>query len=193
MLRTFIAFDLDENTRNEFLELTYKCKSVYPKEMNWVDPANLHFTYFFLGDIVPSDKKTVINLVADLTNNLPVLHLEKGELKWDSLSKPHCLWIEYLISSACNTDFHNVRKKFIYDIKQAIPYLELDKRDFKCHLTLGRVKKKESKTIDISKWALAEEIFEKEITLSQISVYQSILYPQGPVYKPLAIFNLKGE
>ena len=195
MIRTFIAFDIDENTRNEILNITYKGKGIFPKEINWVEPENLHFTYLFLGDIVPSDKRTVIELISEVSQKLPILQLKQGQLKWDSPFKPHCLWIEYMISPFSELpghDFINIRKRFIYELKKELTYLELDKREFKCHLTLGRVKTKESKSMNITKWTLNEEFVEPEITLDQISLYQSILYPQGPVYKNLANFPLIG-
>ena len=189
MIRTFIAFDIDENTRNEYLNLTYKGKSIYPKEINWVEPQNLHFTYLFLGDIVTSDRKVIENLLAAVSQKIPILHLKNGVLKWHPTFKPIYLWIEYTIDFL---EFINIRKKFIYDLKQELPYLELEKRDFKCHLTLGRVKPKSSRALDITKWDLHDEIIESDITLNQISLYQSILYPQGPIYKNLVIYPLVG-
>ena len=195
MIRTFIAFDIDEHTRAECMELTYIGKSIYHKEINWVEPQNFHFTYLFLGDIVPSDKRFVESLISELANNLPVLHLTSGELKWNPPYKPQCLWIEYKFNkdtdSSPASTFISSRKKFIYDLKQELTYLELDKRDFKFHLTLGRVKSKVYKSLNLIKWNLNEEIIKKEITLSRITLYQSILYPQGPVYKVLASFPLE--
>ncbi|MCL2063886.1 MAG: RNA 2',3'-cyclic phosphodiesterase [Candidatus Cloacimonetes bacterium] len=200
MIRTFIAFDIDENTRNECMNLTYKGKSIYHKEINWVEPQNLHFTYLFLGDIVPSDKQSVINLISEVAQKTPILHLKQGQLRWNPPFKPHCLWIEYIISQhnnlnkdGSNFDFSNIRKRFIYDLKQELTYLEFDKRDFKFHLTLGRVKSKEIKSLNIAKWTLNEESIETEIYLQNISLYQSILYPQGPVYKNLATFPLQNN
>jgi len=189
MIRTFIAFDISESFRNECMCLTHKGKGLFQKGIKWVEPQNLHFTYLFLGDLVPSDKKSVIEKLSLIAEKLPIMSLKHGKLSWDSPNKPHCLWIEYIIE---DPEFEHVRKRFIYDLKQEINYLDLDKKNFKFHLTIGRVNTKESKTLNITKWNLQEEVIETECTLDQISMYQSILYPQGPVYKSLAIFPLKG-
>jgi 2'-5' RNA ligase len=152
-------------------------------------PDNLHLTFLFLGDIQYTDRSTVENLIKDLAEKLPSLELINPILKWNPPAKPMQIWIEY---SCENPTFTNIRKEFMYKLKQDLQYLKFDNKDFKWHITLGRVRQFESKKIDLSKWHLPDEEIEPTLILHQISLYQSILQQYGPLYKNLASFPLKG-
>ena len=188
MIRSFIAFEIDEDVRNDCISLIFKGKNLYGREVNWVHPDQLHITFLFLGDIEYSDKNTVIDLLHTLSQKLPNIILKDGKLKWNPPFKPHCLWIEYLY---INPEFIALRKEFMYLLKKEMPYLKLDNRDFKWHLTLGRVKVQETKKLDISKWSLGEDDFVTTLKMKQISLYQSVLHSFGPNYTNLATFQLK--
>ena len=189
MLRTFIAFDINDALRDECISLIYKGKGLFPDQIKWVIPENLHMTFLFLGEIKYDDKSSIENLLGDLADNLPSIDLYKPEIKWNPPYKPMTLWIEY---SNNNPDFIHIRKKFIYDLKQELPYLKLDNKEFKWHLTLGRVRQHEQKKIDISKWRFDEEELPHSLQLTHITLYQSILQSYGPLYKNLISFPLKG-
>jgi 2'-5' RNA ligase len=189
MIRSFISFDINDTLRDDCISLIYKGKGLYLDQIKWVNPENLHLTFLFLGDIGFSDKDTVIDLIGNLVSQLPPLSLYNPTLKWNPPFKPMQIWIEY---SCDDTTFDSLRKTFIYHLKQELPYLKLDNKDFKWHLTLGRVRQQETKKIDISKWVFTDEELHPTLSLSQISLYQSILQPYGPTYKSLASFPLKG-
>ena len=184
-MRTFIAFDIDDKFRRENEFLIMKGKKLYPKEIKWVEPVNLHFTYLFIGEVDPSDIKIVKEMLPQLAEQIPVIDLEQGILKWNSPFKPQTIWIEYKLD---NPDFAMLRKDFCKKLIRELPYLKFDNKDFKFHLTLGRVKTK----IDINRWQLHEEVISTSTALTQISLYESILYPQGPVYKNLMQNKLNG-
>ena len=184
-MRTFIGFDIDDKFRRECEYLIMKGKKLYPKEIKWVEPINLHFTYLFLGEVDQSDVKIIGEMLSQLAEQVPIINLENGILKWNPPFKPQTIWMEY---SLYNPDFAMVRKIFSKKLTEEIPYLKLDNKDFKFHLTLGRIKNK----IDINKWLLHEEVINTNTTLTQISLYESILYPQGPVYKNINLIKLSG-
>ena len=185
MIRAFIAFEIDDKHKRECDYLTLKGKKLFPKEIKWVDSENLHVTFLFLGDIEQSDVSTIKDKLQTLSEKLPATSLKNGQLRWNSPFKPKTLWIEYTID---NAEFDAMRKEFISDLKRELPYLKVDDKDYKCHLTLGRVKNK----INIEKWLLHEELFRQDMSLNHISLYQSTLHPQGPVYKNLALITLNG-
>ena len=184
-MRLFLAFDIDENFRRECDFLIMKGKKLFPKEIKWVESQNLHFTFAFLGDVEQNDVKIVIDLLSDLSKDISLMDMNNGVLKWNPPFKPQTIWIEYLLE---NQELVEKRKDFLKKIKIELPYLKLDNKDFKLHLTLGRIKNK----INIEKWLLHEEVFNSSTSLKHISLYESILYPQGPVYKNLALYNLQG-
>ena len=185
MIRTFIAFEVDDRHKRECDYLILKGKKLFPKEIKWVEYENLHITFLFLGDIEQSDVSIVKDKLQMLSEKLPVLSLRNGQLRWNPSFKPKTLWIEYTIE---DLEFGAMRKEFIDDLKEELPYLKIDDKDYKCHLTLGRVKGK----INIEKWLLHEESFNHAMNLNHVSLYQSTLHPQGPVYRNLALITLNG-
>jgi 2'-5' RNA ligase len=212
MLRTFIAFDIDDRMRKECEYLILKGKKLFPKEIKWSEPANLHITFLFLGDVEQADIQVIKDLLQPLAEEMSAISLKNGQLRWNPPFKPQVVWIEFGMQNVeCGireqgdlesgllreeskkpprndekTEFGLFRKTFISKLKEKLPYLKLDNKDFKWHLTLGRIKNK----INIEKWMLHNEVFNSDVSISQISLYQSILYPQGPVYKNLALFPL---
>jgi len=177
-MRSFIAFDISDTHRKECDILIQKGKRIYANEIKWVDLTNLHITLLFLGDIEIEDKQKVIKLMNDFYNDLPKINLKKGILNWNSISNPKTIWIEY---SFDNSEFDKLHKVLIKNLKRELPYLKLDNREFLCHLTLGRVKTK----IDVEKWKIYNEGVKDGHVLHDLSLYQSKLYPGGPVYTKL--------
>lgn len=187
MIRTFIAFDIEKNEKQEYFNLIQKGKVFYPKQIKWVSEENLHFTCLFVGDIEPRDKNLLINCVKNFSEKLANIHLSEGNLSWNTAQKPRIVWVDFKSNSK---SFLELRRAFVADIQNRFKYIHLDDRDFKFHLTLGRVKSNE--VINHGKWQMQDEVYSRNIILKQISLYQSILTPQGPIYKNLALFPLKG-
>ena len=186
MIRTFIAFEIDDKSKRECDHLILKGKKLFPKEIKWVESHNLHITLVFLGDIEQSDVKIVKEQLQELAELLPEITLKNGQLRWNPQFKPKTLWIEYPDCS-CEV-FDEIRDSFVAEMKRLLPYLQIDKKDFKFHITLGRVKNK----INIEKWLLHDELFNHEVQLRHLSLYQSTLHPQGPIYKNLELITLHG-
>jgi len=191
MIRTFIAFEIDDKSKRECDYLTQKGKKLFPKDIKWVDYNNLHITFLFLGEIEQNDVVSVKNLLQELSEELPVFTLKNGQLRWNPPFKPKTLWIEYpnpfTEVTPSPVSFCKIRDNFIKKLKSELPYLKLDNKDFIFHLTLGRVKHK----INIEKWLLHDEMFIHDVELKHISLYQSTLHPQGPIYRNLATIPLQ--
>jgi 2'-5' RNA ligase len=176
MIRTFLAYEIPESHRNECHRLILRGKRFYPSEIKWVEPQNLHITLLFLGEIEERDSDIVLDILYRYATHLLPLNLTNARVNWNSISKPQTLWVEYAHDSV-----NTILKQFKKELRYKLPYLQLDSRDFLCHLTLGRLKKK----INIEKWQVYNEVVTSDFTLNEISIYESKLYPQGPVYKCL--------
>jgi 2'-5' RNA ligase len=175
-MRLFIAFDIDEKFRKVCDYLILKGRKLYPKEIKWVESQNLHFTFLFLGEIERDNLPLIVEMLDVIS--LPVMDLDNGVLKWNPPFKPQTIWIEY--PSVCQ-ELIETHKRFRKELKEKLPDLKLDKKDFKFHLTLGRIKNH----LNIEKWQLHEEIFNTTTKVTQITLYESVLLPHGPVYKPI--------
>ena len=149
-----------------------------------VEPGNLHFTLKFLGDIEE-------NILPELQKETEKISIEKFNIEYKGIG---CLPGFHRI----NTIYVGVNegKEQLTDLARQIENacskfdLRKEKRPYKAHLTIGRVKYPGDKQllIDTIK-AQQEELFGKvEITSFQLK--KSVLTPQGPIYSDLFKINL---
>jgi 2'-5' RNA ligase len=183
MIRTFLAFDIPESHRIECFRLIQRGLKFYPQGIKWVEQQNLHITLLFLGEIEDNDTHIVVDLLEKYADIFPQLHLTNARVNWNSISKPQTLWVEYDITN--QNELNRILKQYKKELRSKLPYLDFDNKDFLCHLTLGRIKQK----INIEKWQVYNEIVNSNFALNEISLYESILYSTGPVYKCLAKFD----
>jgi len=183
MIRTFIALEINETLRKQCDYLVQKGKKIFAREVKWVEAKNLHVTYLFLGDIEQTTIKTIQSLLACLAETISPISIDQGELRWFPILKPQLLWIEYPFHDPF---FLETRQLFCRQLQMHIPSLKIEQKAFKLHITLGRIKKK----IVTEKWQVQNEIFASTLQINQLSLYQSILRPEGPTYKNLGIMEL---
>jgi 2'-5' RNA ligase len=66
----------------------------------------------------------------------------------------------------------------------------LEAKPFKMHLTLGRVNRGVTENMMKAWLNAAHAMPQLSFFVDEISVFESILTPQGPIYKPLHVFKL---
>lgn len=188
-LRTFIAIDIPGNILSEIRELQEGIKD-YGFKIRWVRPESIHLTLKFLGDI----KAVKINEIAEAISKTvvrytPISLQAKGVGVFPGIKRPQVLWVglagqlEPLVSL----------QKTLDENLETIGF-PMEKRPFKGHLTMGRMKAK----IDVKKFGdvlMTFRSFESEaFTADRIILYKSELKPSGAVYTELASVSLgKGQ
>jgi 2'-5' RNA ligase len=181
-MRLFIALNIPDKIINSVVDFQKQLKKVDNKTVKWVKGSSMHLTLKFLGEVSETDIEKVINSLNTIKFNKATLSI-KGLGAFPKLNRARVLW----------TGIHEINEsgesenlvKLAGDIDNAMHEIgfEKEKRNFKPHLTLGRVKKKLPKqVIDIFK--------EKQNNLdfgsydySEIILYQSILKPTGAEYE----------
>jgi len=184
-LRTFIAIDIPGNILSEIRELQEGIKD-YGFKIRWVRPESIHLTLKFLGDI----KAVKINEIAEAISKTvvrytPISLQAKGVGVFPGIKRPQVLWVglagqlEPLVSL----------QKTLDENLETIGF-PMEKRPFKGHLTMGRMKAK----IDVKKFGevlMTFRSFESEaFTADRIILYKSELKPSGAVYTELASASL---
>lgn len=184
-LRTFIAIDIPGNILSEIRELQEGIKD-YGFKIRWVRPESIHLTLKFLGDI----KAVKINEIAEAISKTvvrytPISLQAKGVGVFPGIKRPQVLWVglagqlEPLVSL----------QKTLDENLETIGF-PMEKRPFKGHLTMGRMKAK----IDVKKFGdvlMTFRSFESEaFTADRIILYKSELKPSGAVYTELASVSL---
>jgi 2'-5' RNA ligase len=185
MKRTFIAIKIPLLKQKQELVFNVQ-QQLKDEKIKWVDLWNMHVTLFFLGD-------TKVNLIAVISEKIKEQLADMKSLKlkmngigvFKSLNDPKVVFIEIEASD----ELKNLKTR----IDQAIvPFgFKNDKREFKPHLTLGRIKFIQDKTN--LKRVLENSKFQDfgDIHVGEVLLYESILTPKGPIYKVLNRFALK--
>ena len=184
MKRIFIALKVDPG--GELLRMFSSLKAILGAEnLKWVDPANIHLTLSFLGD---TEEKRIV----DLSRMLSGICTGFGEFDFNltgtgvfkNFRDPRVLWVG--IRSA---------EKLIHLNKIIAEGLKLDgfeteERQFKPHLTLGRVK---SVTGTEKLKILLESYRDVQFQIvhaNEVILFESILMQTGPIYKSLGKYHL---
>jgi len=184
-IRTFIAIKIKPD--NHFLKIYSLIQDSLSVEIiKWVEKNNFHLTLRFLGktDQIQSEqmKQTLENIAKQY---YPFNISLQGIGYFKSRGNPKVLFIKIEKSQ--------VLKQIANELNQQAVKLgyEIKIREFKPHLTLGRIKFINDKNRFGSLLKRFEETEIQEVKVSEIIFYQSILKPSGPIYSPIKTVQLK--
>jgi 2'-5' RNA ligase len=154
-------------------------------KIRWVQPANMHITLAFIGDLeelqINNISKKIQNLASDI--NLFKYSVEKlGVFK--SIQNPTVIWFGIKVG-----DIAQLLKSRI-DLALKESGINTEIRSFKPHLTIGRAKfiNNKDKLHDLLNTYNDMVFLEDEV--KEIILYESILKPDGPTYVELGKFKL---
>ena len=186
--RTFFALDIDEATRGRIVSAAEGLHSL-PGRITWTKPQNLHVTMNFLGD-VPDES---IAELCDLAR--------RAVEGWDQARDEVTFTVGPLICFPPHK-----RTRMIWapvgqgaDVLAAL-HAELNQalaaggwrsesRQFKGHVTVARIK---SADIEAAVGQLPDDEL-GTVTAAELTLYQSVLTPGGPIYSRLAGIPLSGR
>ncbi|MFH1228063.1 MAG: RNA 2',3'-cyclic phosphodiesterase [Planctomycetota bacterium] len=210
-MRLFVAITLDEPVRRALIAAQDELRQT-GADARWVEPANIHLTLRFLGDVpeslVPKLNEALANACAPMLTSgaprIPVGHRDAGHRAFSmdivglgafpNASRPRVVW------AGCR-ELTPTLPGLYRDIESGILGLGLPGDDlsssagqagnpFMAHITLGRVKS--SKGVD----KLATVINSNNSksfgsqAVSGVTLFESKLTPSGPIYKEVARYKL---
>jgi len=185
MIRTFIAINIPDNIKELIAEFRDTLVGAH-FPVKWVRPENIHLTLKFIGEI----PQNLVDRICDDMKNTPPL-CEPFEIAvsgtdvFPNLNKPRVYWIG--ITHGAGELIQLARD---IDEKTARHGIEREKRPFRPHLTLGRVKSPKP-VRGIDKFISPDIFYAGTFIAEEIVVMQSVLKPSGPVYTPLAVHSLR--
>lgn len=180
-VRAFIAIELPAEVKTELASLQDKLKAGSACNAKWVAPQGLHLTLKFLGNVRQDLLTDITNAMTKTAAKIPHIKLKIGRLGvFPSPRHVQIVW------TALEGDVE-VLASLQKDLERELEPLgfKAEKRSFKAHLTLARVR--EAAT-DKERGTLARSIMESSFkegasfTASSISLMSSRLTPQGAVY-----------
>ena len=184
-IRTFIAIEIPENIISKFRELQEGIK-IYGLKIRWVRSENIHLTLKFLGDVEAVNIGEIAETISKTVEGYTPISLKAKDIGvFPGIKHPRVLWVGLTgqLESL-------VRLQKTLDENLKVLGFPVEKRHFKVHLTMGRIKTK----IDVKKFGdalMAFRSFESEtFTADRLILYKSELKPSGAVYTELASASL---
>ena len=134
-MRAFIAFKLPEEVIASLEDLQRALKQQGLK-LRWVHPENIHLTLKFLGDISAEEIPAVERIIRTVSLSQTVFSLDaKGLGVFPTVKKARVLWSGIHGDLKRLSDFQSNLDRALADMG-----FEPEKRSFRGHLTLGRIK-----------------------------------------------------
>lgn len=180
MTRAFIAIKLPA----EVIEALSNLQSSLKKQglrLRWVRPANIHLTLKFLGDVSAERLQAVKRVIREVAGSQPAFSLEtRGLGVFPSVKKARVLWtgIHGDVGRVANLQSH-LEKELT-----GIGFVP-DKRTFKGHLTLGRVKGRIDGSMLASAISVCGSFVSPPWAAERLVLFKSDLNPTGAVYSEI--------
>jgi len=184
MKRIFIALKVEPC--ETLLRIYSTLKSVLGSEkIKWVDPMNIHLTLAFLGDTEEERIKVAgIMLKQKCTGFGQFDFALAGTGVFKNFREPKLIWIG-IEQSEKLLNLNNLIVSGLKDVGFGI-----EDREFKPHITLARIKFIKDHNSLKSALEGYQDTFIQKVSVSEVILFESILKPAGPIYKPIGKFRL---
>ena len=184
-VRTFIAIKLDgslHNTLNEVIEKFAASKA----RVKWVASQNVHITLKVLGNIEEERLPDIFSACEKAAEGFSPIDLEVRAVGcFPTLARPRVVWLGLEKGKEAVKELqHSVEREL-----ELIGFPE-EEREFRAHLTIGRVKGKEGITRLCRLIEEERNIFIGSMRVATISVMKSKTLPSGPFYTELKSISL---
>ena len=172
-MRAFIAADIPGSIREKLMEAA---SSFDLSDIKVVDKRNLHFTLAFLGELENGRMGMVKNAIDKIRFGVFDIDI-KGI---DYFGSPGAIYSAVTSGSDKITELANSLR-----VELAVSDIYFDKKDFVPHVTIARMKRRvDEKFLMDALCKFADKEF-GSYTLDTISLFKSVLGPNGPEYEKL--------
>jgi 2'-5' RNA ligase len=188
-MRCFIAININEQIRKALADLQEELQGkadIKRGDAKWVNPENIHLTLKFLGEIKDEQIVDVCKITGDVASRHKSFELDIESVGHFGGRSARVLWV----GTGQN------REKLVQLQQDLERQLDLagwprEARKFSGHLTLCRIRNARA-GVKLAKLAREYEDFKLGTTpADSVSVFQSELTPQGPIYTVLGKYELQ--
>lgn len=177
MIRTFIAVEFPDRFVPEIERVSSMLKT---PGIKLVEPAQVHITMKFLGDITEDKIEPIISALSQV-NLRPFEARIKGIGVFPKPAYIKVIWL------GAEGDFDTLHK----EIERVLSPFKFEKdTKFVPHATLARVKHMGERAALLEKIKKLEEVDLGSMDVSSISFKKSTLTPEGPIYETLKEIKL---
>ena len=185
-MRSFIALELSPEIKKELSRLQQELKKI-DLDVKWVKPDNIHLTLKFLGNVEEAKIEQIKTALAGISSGKKPFEISLFKLgAFPNLNYPRVVWVGIDKGSSEAEDI----AKLIEDDLERLGFSKED-RPFSVHLTIGRVKSGKNK-IALKEKVSALEVQPKSSIVKNITLFQSTLTRNGPIYAQVYMAQLTG-
>jgi 2'-5' RNA ligase len=185
-VRTFISINLDASLHKSLSDVL-RTLSSSKAGVKWVPPENAHLTLKFLGNVEETRLAEVFAACERAAGGVRQIDLEMRAVGcFPSVDRPRIVWLG--VQKGVE-ELKQLQRKVEEELEQ-IGYPRED-REFRAHLTIGRVKGKQGMSRLRRLLEQEKNIFIGSMRADKISVMKSKILPGGPVYTELKAIPLQ--
>lgn len=183
-MRMFVALEVPQTLKAELQEALDYFMRLSPGGINWVKPQNLHLTVNFIGEVAENKIEALQNLLAASAAKHEAAYLNAEGYELFPARFPRLLWLKL---NGSDKDLRILNRQLISSLRSL--NIEADPKALKLHVTLGRIKQQQRP--DFERAVMAHPVCRDTLKWDTLSLYQSTLRPEGPIYTPLQQYNLR--
>jgi 2'-5' RNA ligase len=188
-IRSFIAVLLPDEVKQELGELQARLRSGSKASVRWVDPASIHLTLKFLGNIPPDMVSRITSAIEAAAREIKPLSIRVSGLgTFPNLNRVNIIWVGLI----GDIERLTLLQKGI-DIKLSSLGFKSENRPFTPHLTIARVREHVSKEERRQLGHLIDGTsFDTHLPVDVKAVHlmRSQLTREGPIYNIISSVNL---
>jgi 2'-5' RNA ligase len=196
VIRAFIAIEMSSEIQNGLDELSSQLKGqLQGVPVRWVPVKNIHLTMKFLGNVSPANIEVMKRILQVEASKHEMFEISVGELgAFPSIRRPRVAWVKVQAPTELSA-----LQRGIEDETSRLGYSP-EKREFKPHLTLGRISRN-TNSANVRRFSEVLESYKVgyigAMCVRPIQLYRSDLKPSGAEYTclsnaPLGVRNQEG-
>jgi 2'-5' RNA ligase len=183
-MRTFIAIELPSEIKSALASLQTELRRA-GADVSWTRPENIHLTLKFLGEVDERRIGEVENVCVASAAEFRPFTLSLNETGvFPNARQPRILW-----AGLAGEIEKTVEMRKRLDDGLALIGFEREEKDFRPHLTIGRVKSNR-KIRELLALAGARQVPALSFMVTEIVLMKSELHPAGARYTPVAKVSL---
>lgn len=186
-IRAFLAVEMPGEIINRITDIQKLLKKTIHGVIRWVRPEGMHLTLKFFGNISGDDVVNISHVVKRSVADVKPLSLSVRTVGvFPDIMRPRVIWL------GINGDVGPLLKlQKVMDQGFQDYGFKKDKRPFRPHLTLGRIKSK-GVTGLAAVVEGGEDYVVEQFQADGLTLFKSDLTPEGAIYTKLAWFPFRG-
>lgn len=178
-MRAFVAIELDREIKEVLLALVRDLRATRAA-VRWAEPGGMHLTLKFLGPIDEGQALRVRDILAQVASRHHPFPLElRGTGAFPGERSPRVLWVGFAPAPELAALQNDLESALVPE------GFEREDREFKPHLTLGRVKGPERLGPAMAELAKHRDRSFGSMVARKVTLFESVLRPEGADYRSI--------